>query len=234
MPSPPQNTRWSVLGEVFGPSDADARGEGRWEQRRAGRGRGEEANAPEGVADDEEADVDVLRVGQDRVRLHLDHLAGGEDDLAAVELLLRDGDVGKQRGRKERGRWSRRSSAVADGPADSGGGPRASKQTDQLGLVDHEDRGVGLEVDPGGTFDGLAWEGAKGGGGSGPGGHLRRTKFRRGPQLERRRARARSWAALPATVRTHLETLEGDVSLVRETEADDVEHGRYEEEGDRR
>lgn len=40
------------------------------------------------VADDEEGDVDLVGVGEDRVGFEFDGLTGGQDDFPAVELFL--------------------------------------------------------------------------------------------------------------------------------------------------
>jgi hypothetical protein len=45
-------------------------------------------DAPKGIPDDEEADVLLVRIAQDLVRLHLDHFTRSEDDLLAIKGLL--------------------------------------------------------------------------------------------------------------------------------------------------
>lgn len=45
-------------------------------------------DSPKRVADDEEADVDLVGVLEDLVRLELDCLAGGSNNGSTVKLLL--------------------------------------------------------------------------------------------------------------------------------------------------
>ena len=114
------------------------------------RRRGE--NVPEGVADDEEGHVGLVGAAEDLVARALDHFAVGDEDGAAVEGFL----LARQCGQFPDGNWE--------------------KTSYQFLLADHQDGGVGLEVDALGALD-------------------------------------------------HLEAADGDVLLVREAEADEVEHG---------
>lgn len=63
-------------------------GEGVGAGKAKGLGGGLGARAPEGVADNEESDVDLVCVSQDLVGRGLDHLAVGDDDGAAIEGFL--------------------------------------------------------------------------------------------------------------------------------------------------
>lgn len=94
---------------------------------------GKEEDVPERISDNEKGDVLLVCVVQDGVAVGLDHVPVGENDGPSVERFLerqecRSGIFWKEVGTG----W-----------------------TCQTFLVDHEDAGVDLEVDPGGRPDGL-------------------------------------------------------------------------------
>ena len=86
-----------------------------------------ECNAPEGVTDNQERDIDLVGVAQDLVRLELYRLPRRDEDLAAVECFL---DVRLGRG-------------------------LANRATYETLFRHHQDGRVRLEVDPLAPLDGL-------------------------------------------------------------------------------
>lgn len=90
-------------------------------------------SVPKRISDDEEDDVLFVCIVQYRIAVGLYHVPIGEKDGFPIEGFLRGGD------------YALRSGYVCGA-------------TDQPFFWDHEDAGVGFEVDPGGRADSL-WVG---------------------------------------------------------------------------